>query len=175
MPSTAALAHRDSVSSDAADSVPFGGATSISGWLFRPDSGLPSALLVAIPGGKYGKDYWHLEIDGHDGYSFAEDCVRAGFAVLAIDNLGTGDSTRPAGGDAAGLPEMAAANAAATVAARRMVAGVAVIGIASPWAWPSSCCSRRRTAVSPSCSGTGCVPGSSACSPCPPLETKADS
>ncbi|MCA4761817.1 hypothetical protein KXD96_26485 [Mycobacterium sp. SMC-2] len=47
-------------------------------WVFLPDEPAESlAALVCLPGGTYDKRYWHLEIDGHPGYSFGEHLARA--------------------------------------------------------------------------------------------------
>jgi pimeloyl-ACP methyl ester carboxylesterase len=54
-------------------------------------------VLVAIPGGTYTRRYFDLTVDGHPGYSFARHAAARGFPVLAVDVLGTGDSTRPDG------------------------------------------------------------------------------
>jgi pimeloyl-ACP methyl ester carboxylesterase len=121
---------RESVVFDVTDAVPFAGDISIAGWLFHPVGGdPPRAVLFAIPGGTYRKDYWHLEIDGHPGYSFAEYFAQAGFAVVAVDNLGTGDSTQPADGDAVGLAEMSAANSAAAAAVRVRYPAAPTVGV----------------------------------------------
>lgn len=55
-----------------------------------------AAVLVCLPGGTYSREYWDLEIPGHDGYSFAEFATGDGYAVVTIDPLGTGESSQPA-------------------------------------------------------------------------------
>ncbi len=102
--------------------------TSIAAWEFLPDS-TPRALLFAIPGGTYRKDYWHMAIPGHPGYSFAEHMVGHGYAVVAVDNYGTGDSTRPASGDDATLENMAAANARVAAELRSRRPDVPLVGV----------------------------------------------
>ncbi|WP_238015205.1 alpha/beta fold hydrolase [Dactylosporangium sp. AC04546] len=100
----------------------------IAAWILEPP--VPArALLFAIPGGTYTKDYWHLEIPGRSGYSFAERMVEAGFAVAAIDNYGTGSSTRPPNGDDAGLLPMAGANAAVATQLRSRFPRIPMIGL----------------------------------------------
>jgi len=100
----------------------------IASWIFKPP--VPArALLFAIPGGTYTKGYWHLEVPGRSGYSFAERMVAAGFAVAAVDNFGTGSSTRPSSGDDAGLVAMADANAAVAAQLRSRFPGLPVIGV----------------------------------------------
>lgn len=54
------------------------------------------AVLVCVPGGTYSREYWDLHIPGHDGYSFADFASENGYAVLTIDPLGTGESSKPA-------------------------------------------------------------------------------
>jgi pimeloyl-ACP methyl ester carboxylesterase len=75
----------------------------VAGSLFRPPGGSGAAgrtaVLVCLPGGSYTRAYWHLEVPGRAGYSFAEDMAARGHVVLALDNLGTGESHRPPDGD----------------------------------------------------------------------------
>lgn len=52
-------------------------------------------VLVCLPGGTYNRGYWHLDVPDHPGYNFADYAVQHGCSVVAIDPLGTGDSTRP--------------------------------------------------------------------------------
>jgi pimeloyl-ACP methyl ester carboxylesterase len=101
---------------------------SIASWIFEPPA--PArALLFAIPGGTYTKAYWHLEIPGRSGYSFAERMVEAGFGVAAVDNFRTGASTRPPSGDDAGLVPMADANAAVAAQLRSRFPRAPMIGL----------------------------------------------
>jgi pimeloyl-ACP methyl ester carboxylesterase len=85
-----------------------------------PDAHNLTTVVVAVPGGTYTRSYWHLTVPGRQGYSFAEHLTTAGVAVIAIDNLGTGASTRPTRADDIGFEVAAAANAevAAQVDAR---------------------------------------------------------
>jgi alpha-beta hydrolase superfamily lysophospholipase len=55
------------------------------------------ALLVCLPGGTYSREYWDLNIPGRHGYSFADFATENGYAVVTIDPLGTGESSKPAG------------------------------------------------------------------------------
>ncbi|TQM11265.1 alpha/beta hydrolase [Pseudonocardia kunmingensis] len=65
-------------------------------WVFLPPPDTaPKAALVCLPGGTYDKRYWHMEIDGHAGYSFAEHLADQGFIVVAVDHLGVGESSDP--------------------------------------------------------------------------------
>jgi pimeloyl-ACP methyl ester carboxylesterase len=52
-------------------------------------------VLVCLPGGTYNRAYWHLDVAGHPGYNFAEYAAERGYAVVAIDPLGTGESSKP--------------------------------------------------------------------------------
>lgn len=127
---TATATARESVTFEVSDSVPFPGPTTIAAWQFRPpESTPPRALLLAIPGGTYAKDYWHVAIDGHPGYSFAEYVAAQGYLVVAVDNLGTGESTRPPDGDAVGLAEMSGANAAVVRTLRSRLPTLPVVGV----------------------------------------------
>lgn len=84
------------------------------GWLFFPDS--PSeaiGVLVCSPGGTFDKHYWHLEIDGYPGYSFAEHFTKAGYIVVAVDHLGVGESTDPVASGTAGIELLALGDAEA--------------------------------------------------------------
>ena len=67
-------------------------------WIFAPEQ--PNAVraaLVCLAGGTYDKRYWHMEIAGHPGYSFAEHMATLGYLVVALDHLGVGESSDPAG------------------------------------------------------------------------------
>ncbi|WP_028066596.1 alpha/beta fold hydrolase [Solirubrobacter soli] len=84
----------------------------------------PRAILVCWPGGSYDRSYWDARIEGHAGYSFADHMTARGFAVVATDHLGVGESSRPADVDAVALESMAAACAAFTSELRhRLAAG----------------------------------------------------
>jgi pimeloyl-ACP methyl ester carboxylesterase len=53
------------------------------------------AVLVCLPGGTYSREYWGLHVAGHRGYSFADFATENGYAVVTIDPLGTGESSKP--------------------------------------------------------------------------------
>jgi pimeloyl-ACP methyl ester carboxylesterase len=74
-----------------------------------------TAILVCVPGAGYTREYFDFGIEG---YSFAAAATAAGHVVVALDNLGTGESFRPADGDSVTLAAMARANAHVT---RRLV------------------------------------------------------
>jgi len=70
--------------------------TSIAATLHLPDDmeALPTHLIFAIHGGGYSRVYWHPPF-ADDSYSFANWFTDRGKAVLAIDMLGMGQSSRP--------------------------------------------------------------------------------
>ena len=51
-------------------------------------------MLVCLPGGTYSREYWDLNGVAR-GYSFAEFATENGYAVVTIDPLGTGESSKP--------------------------------------------------------------------------------
>jgi hypothetical protein len=88
-------------------------------------AGRPPAL-VAMPGAGYNRRYFDLPAPG---YSEAEHHVRQGTIVVAVDHLGTGDSTIPPL-DVTTLPTVAAAShAAVTEILDRLRAGTLGAGI----------------------------------------------
>jgi len=92
------------------------GAHEIAVDLVVPGDALAAArrpVLCCLPGGSLSRRYHDLELDGDRRYSFAEFMAARGFATLAIDHLGTGASSRPAGDAALDPDRVAAANQAA--------------------------------------------------------------
>lgn len=91
----------------------------------------PRAVLVCWPGGSYSRAYWDFQVDGRNGYSFAEHMTARGFTVVAVDPLGVGESSRPADVDLVTLETMtdAANDAVRQLRDRLAPAGVPVIGI----------------------------------------------
>jgi pimeloyl-ACP methyl ester carboxylesterase len=82
------------------------------------------ALIMCVPGMTFRRTYYDLIVAGHPGYSLAESAAGQGHVVVTIDNLGTGDSSRPAGSGEVDLARLGAAVADATAEARaRLVAG----------------------------------------------------
>jgi pimeloyl-ACP methyl ester carboxylesterase len=71
------------------------------------------ALLVCLPGGSYDWRYWHFDVEGHPGYSFAEHLAGRGYVVVAVSHLGVGDSATPPG--SVGLSMLAAGDEAVVV------------------------------------------------------------
>ena len=51
-------------------------------------------ILCCLPGGSLSRRYYDLEVDGDRSYSFAEFMAGRGFASVALDHLGTGESSR---------------------------------------------------------------------------------
>jgi pimeloyl-ACP methyl ester carboxylesterase len=81
-------------------------------WMFLPERPADAhAVLVCLAGGTYDKHYWHIDIDGHSGYSFGEHLADSGFVVIAVDHLGIGDSTDPTALGPLGLELLASGDA----------------------------------------------------------------
>jgi alpha-beta hydrolase superfamily lysophospholipase len=81
-------------------------------WIFLPERPADAhAVLVCLAGGTYDKHYWHIDIDGHSGYSFGEHLAGSGFVVIAVDHLGIGDSTDPTASGPVGLELLAKGDA----------------------------------------------------------------
>jgi pimeloyl-ACP methyl ester carboxylesterase len=84
-----------------------GSAAQVVGYLYYKGSYRDRTLLVAIHGATYNHKYWDVPaINGHE-YSFARYMAERKYAVLAIDELGTGESTRPEDGDLLTLDQTA--------------------------------------------------------------------
>jgi pimeloyl-ACP methyl ester carboxylesterase len=85
-----------------------GSAAEVVGYLYYKGSFHNRTLLVAVHGANYNHKYWDVPtINGHE-YSFARYMADRKYAVLAIDQLGAGESTKPADGDAVTLEQTAA-------------------------------------------------------------------
>jgi alpha-beta hydrolase superfamily lysophospholipase len=65
--------------------------------IIAPDRGVAGTVVVAVPGGGYTRSYWDQDPALLPSYSFAEHLAGAGYAVVAVDNVGTGASTVPRG------------------------------------------------------------------------------
>lgn len=59
--------------------------------LFLPEGEAPAAVQVLVPGFTYDHRYWTVP----GSYNYVTAMVLAGYAVLALDRIGTGRSTRP--------------------------------------------------------------------------------
>src|SRR5262249_23252400 len=116
---------------DVGDMVPLAGPHRLSTWVFPPrEPGERVPLLFCLPGGSYTKAYWHLEGPGHPRYSFAEHLAAQGMLVVAVDHLGTGESTPVARAIDLTPDVVAAANAAAFIEViMRAEAGSLVSGL----------------------------------------------
>lgn len=99
-----------------------GFAAETAGSLYWPDGDVRSgAVVVAVPGGTYTRSYWHPDPDRLPGYSTCEYLTDRGAVVVAIDNIGTGASTRPQDPDLVTIDLMAAAVAAVVAQVRARV------------------------------------------------------
>jgi pimeloyl-ACP methyl ester carboxylesterase len=86
-----------------------GSAAEVVGYLYYKGSYRNRTLLLALHGATYNHKYWDVPaVNGHE-YSFARYMAERKYAVLAIDQLGTGESTRPADGDLLTLDQTASA------------------------------------------------------------------
>src|ERR1044071_6806864 len=71
-----------------------GNTYNVAGWLYYKGSFRNRTLLVALHGANYNHKYWDVPaINGHE-YSFARYMAERKYAVLAIDQLGTGESDK---------------------------------------------------------------------------------
>jgi pimeloyl-ACP methyl ester carboxylesterase len=86
-----------------------GSAAEVAGYLYYKSGYQDRTLLLAVHGANYNHKYWDVPaINGHE-YSFARYMAEQKYAVLAIDQLGAGESTRPADGDLLTLDQTASA------------------------------------------------------------------
>jgi pimeloyl-ACP methyl ester carboxylesterase len=70
----------------------------------------PATVLVCWPGGSYDRGYWDINYAGRTDYSAAKYWAQRGFIVVAADQLGVGESSKPVvAGDAVSLEMMGAA------------------------------------------------------------------
>lgn len=106
-------------------------------WAFLPPrpAGAVAALLC-LAGGLYDKRYWHMQIDGHPGYSFGEHLAAAGYIVLALDHLAVGESTDPIASGQLGLELLAAGDAEVARQVREGLRNGDLIDGVSPLAGP---------------------------------------
>ncbi|MDT0550893.1 alpha/beta fold hydrolase, partial [Streptomyces lonegramiae] len=81
-------------------------------WSFLPEHPAETrGVLLCLAGGTYDKHYWHIDIDRDRGYSFGEHLAAAGFAVVAVDHLGIGESADPLSSGPLGLELLAKGDA----------------------------------------------------------------
>ena len=84
-----------------------GSAAEVVGYLYYKGSFRNRTLLLAVHGANYNHKYWDVPtINGHE-YSFARYMAGRKYAVLAVDQIGAGESTKPADGDAVTLDQTA--------------------------------------------------------------------
>ena len=101
---------------DVSDALPVPGKFEIASTLILPvtqHENPATTLLVCLPGGFLSRHYFDLQINGSTTYSFAEAMTRAGYAVLCLDHIGTGESSFPEpveNGYTIGVPAIARAN-----------------------------------------------------------------
>lgn len=81
--------------------------------LVLPVGAVRSPAFCCLPGGGASRRYWDLQLPDDDSFSFAATMAKAGYAVISLDHLGTGESVLPEGAKAPLLGQVAAANDAA--------------------------------------------------------------
>jgi len=74
-----------------------GNTYTIAGFLYYKGSFRNRPLQVLVHGGSYNHKYWDAPTINGQSYSYARFMAEEGYALLAIDQLGTGDSSKPAG------------------------------------------------------------------------------
>ena len=74
-----------------------GNAYTIAGFLYYKGSFRNRPLQVLVHGGTYNHKYWDVPTINGQSYSYARFMAEEGYALLAIDQLGTGESSKPAG------------------------------------------------------------------------------
>jgi pimeloyl-ACP methyl ester carboxylesterase len=95
--------------------------------VYRPERGDPAAALFCFPGGGLDRRWFDLAAPGR---SFAAALTARGCAVVTIDSLGWGESSRPRDGFALVPEVIAAANARAVDAlAAELPAGLPRVGV----------------------------------------------
>lgn len=75
-------------------SLPTGEHGVLAGTYCHPARSSPTTVAFEVHGGTYNRDYFQWSGDG-DEYNFTARAVGAGYATLAIDRLGDGQSLRP--------------------------------------------------------------------------------
>lgn len=81
-------------------------------WLFMPERPADArGVMLCLAGGTYDKHYWHIEVDGYPGYSFAEHLAGSEFVVIAVDHLAIGESADPTALGPVGLQLLARGDA----------------------------------------------------------------
>jgi len=83
---------------DVSSAVDLPGPLEVAATVFLPDTLPPEgrlSVIAAFPGGGYSRGYFNMRFPGRHGYSQAEHHTAAGFALIAGDHLGVGESTIP--------------------------------------------------------------------------------
>lgn len=97
--------------------LPTGQAVTLNAHDCTPRGQHPHTVLILVHGATYDSAYWSWPQDPAR-YSFAWAALRAGYAVLAVDRLGQGASSRPASALDSFPAQAATLHAVATWAAR---------------------------------------------------------
>lgn len=74
-----------------------GNTYTIAGFLYSNGSFRNRPLQVLVHGGTYNHKYWDAPTINGQSYSYARYMAEEGYAVLAIDQLGAGESSKPSG------------------------------------------------------------------------------
>ena len=123
--------HSEDFTIDVTQAVDIGEPVHIAATLHLPDAPAdgPLPLIFALHGGGYTRAYWDPPF-ADDSYSFARFFTNRGKAVLAIDMLGMGASSRPEPESKLDRAKIAAAHAAALahIVARLGTASVTGVG-----------------------------------------------
>ena len=93
-------AHRLSFNVSLADGAP----CTVVGYLYYEGSLDAKPLQVAVHGATYNHTYWDFPAVNGQSYSYARYMTNLGYAVLAVDQVGAGESCRPGFPDAPGFP-----------------------------------------------------------------------
>jgi alpha-beta hydrolase superfamily lysophospholipase len=81
----------------AGDVTGFGSSPSVAAWLFAPetlDPDEPRSVAFCIHGGGYSKRYFHIDEGAVTSYSMARHFAERGIVTVAIDCLGTAESSK---------------------------------------------------------------------------------
>jgi pimeloyl-ACP methyl ester carboxylesterase len=107
------------------------GPLAVAATVHAPDASVvPEVVAIAMPGGGYNRTYFDLQIPGHSGYSQAHYHTDRGWALIACDPIGTGDSSVPAAPHT--IAQVAAVQAAAVGWLRdRLAKGTLADGLAA--------------------------------------------
>lgn len=74
-----------------------GNTYTIAGFLYYSGNYKSRPLQVLVHGGTYNHKYWDVPAMNGQDYSYARFMAEAGYALLAIDQLGAGESSKPSG------------------------------------------------------------------------------